>query len=462
MAYTSLRFVYSVVESQDYLYFGTRGGIARWNRFRERWELPLTTADGLRDNEVRRLAYDPSTDELFADTRLGVSVYRSLTREWYDVATFPEAQTEPWAPIDLGRFFLPFGWDAMTPGYVTDDRMRSFPVRGAYKDSYSRLWIGTWGNFVWRSDPAGYEVAPVRWGLYNEDVSAIYLDSVKMCFGSLNYFGSESAVSLLDRRTNEWRYYESRLIPGFGSAHVTRIVGEPNGRVLWLGTDQGVVRFDTEKDEFRTYNEHHGLWDSDILSLSLDGDILWVGTEFGINGIYIPEDSVFDATTDLVYGTRVYDIAVTDDVVWIGTDLGLFRLNKPTPVWKRFSYADSPLEGRVRALGTDGQYLYVGSDRGIVMIDRLGIKPIQTYESPSIIPVRDIYDIAVTDTIVWAATGSGLLRFVPATHERRFFGRADGMLDDIVEDIVVDGDYLWLGTLHGANRFRWNNPLRID
>jgi ligand-binding sensor domain-containing protein len=140
----------------------------------------------------------------------------------------------------------------------------------------------------------------------------------------------------------------------------------------------------------------------------------------------------------------------------------LYRLNKPTPVWKRFSYADSPLEGVVTALTHDAEYVYVASDRGIVMIDRQGTKPIQTFDSPSVIPYNQIYDLAVTDTILWAATSAGLLRFVPSTHERRTFGRADGMLDDIVESIVVDGDYLWLATVHGVNRFLWNNPLRID
>jgi ligand-binding sensor domain-containing protein len=302
----------------------------------------------------------------------------------------------------------------------------------------------------------------MEWGLYNEDVAAIYLDSNRACFGSLNYYGGESALTLLDRRADKWKYYESRYIEGFGSSDVSRIVGDPNGRYLWLATDQGVVRFDTRDESFQTYDEHNGLSDTDILSLCLDGDIVWVGTEFGVNGIYVPNDSVFDATTDLIHGVKVYDIDVTDDVVWLGTDFGLYRLNKPTPVWKRFSYADSPLEGVVTALTHDAEYVYVASDRGIVMIDRQGTKPIQTFDSPSVIPYNQIYDLAVTDTILWAATSAGLLRFVPSTHERRTFGRADGMLDDIVESIVVDGDYLWLATVHGVNRFLWNNPLRID
>lgn len=461
-AYTSLRFVYCVAEAKDYMYFGTRGGVARWERFKERWEPPLTTADGLRDNNVYRLGYDPLTDELYAETPLGVSVYRALTNEWYDVPTFPDRLAQKWDTVDIGRYFLPFGWDGMTPDHLTDDRLRSYAIQGAYRDSRSNLWLGTWGNFIWQSDLAGYELHPMRWGLYNEDVSAIYLDSTRICFGSLNYFGSESALTVLDRRTKQWKYYESRYLEDFSSADVKRIAGEPNGRFLWLATNQGVVRFDTQKGEFHTFDEHDGLSDSDVLSVCVDGDIVWVGTEYGVDGIYTPNDSVFSATTDLIHGVKVYDIEVTDDVVWLGTDFGLFRLKKPTPEWKRFSYADSPLESQVWALAQDTENLYVGTERGIVMIDRQGIKPIRTFDNPSIIPYNDIYDLAVTDSILWIATNAGLLRFVPATHERRLFGRSDGMLDDIVESIVVDGDYLWLATLHGVNRFRWNNPLRID
>jgi ligand-binding sensor domain-containing protein len=120
------------------------------------------------------------------------------------------------------------------------------------------------------------------------------------------------------------------------------------------------------------------------------------------------------------------------------------------------------MSGIVRALTYDSKNLYVGSDRGIAIIALDGDRPIQIFEAPSALIDDDITDLAVTDGILWAATRSGLIRFVPATREQRVFTAGDGLVDQDVQRITVDGDYLWLGTPSGVSRFRWNNPQRID
>lgn len=223
------------------------------------------------------------------------------------------------------------------------------------------------------------------------------------------------------------------------------------------------MQMDRQSSAFRTFGVHEGLVDERVHTLALDGDILWIGTELGIDGLYLPRDSIFHASTDVVAGSRIYDIEVTGDVVWLATDRGLMRLAKPTPEWRRYYTEQGPLAGRVRALASDSRRLYVGSDRGIAIVDLTGREAVEVFESPSILPDENIYDLAVTaDSIVWAATPSGLLRLVPATHERRVFTTDDGLLDLFVQRIVVDGDYLWLGTMKGANRFLWRNPYRID
>jgi ligand-binding sensor domain-containing protein len=461
-AITSVRYVQAAVQTTPYLYFASRGGIAVYDRFDNRWLMPYTTAQGLRANNVRRLAYDVRADKLYADTPMGASVFEPLTDEWLDVVTFPDSLVQPWQRHDISRLTLPFGYSSLTSGYITDPEMRSYAIQGAVEDHLGDWWVGTWGLFVWVHEFGTFQLEPQTWGLFSEDVSAIYMDSTTMMFGGPDYYGNENGLSVYDTLTGEWQYFESRYTQGFASDNIYRMVGKPGGRYVWCATDQGVVRFDRTQSEFRTYDEHSGLSHDEIWGLYVDEEILWVGTDYGIDGIYLPSDSIFSATTDPLAGARVYDIDVIDDVVWLGTDRGLFRLVKPTPQWYRFGYGDGPLSGRVRALTHDDDYLYVGSDRGIAMIDRRGLKPVQVFESPSVLPDENIFDIAVTKDIVWAATRSGLLRFVPSTHESRLFTADDGMLDSFVETILVDGDYLWLGTQYGANRFRWNNPLRID
>jgi len=463
VAYTSVRFVHAAAATPDFVYFGTRGGVARYDRHRDRWLPALTTAEGLRANNVRRLAYDQLTDELWASTPLGISVYRPTFREWQDAVSFPDSIEQPWQRVDLTALRIPFGFDALTPGRLTDSQFRSYEIRGSIDDSWGTKWVGTWGQFVWTISPGSFDVTPQEWGLFQNNVEAIFLDSSFVVFGGPNYYDGGNGLTIYDTTSGNWRYFEARYIEGFASDNISRIVGEQGGRYLWLATDRGLVRMDRRSSSFQTYGHREGLVDERVHALALDGDILWIGTEMGIDGLYVPRDSIFHASTDAVRNSRIYDIEVRNDVVWLATDRGLMRLAKPTPEWRRYYTDQGPLAGRVRALTSDSRKLYAGSDRGIAIVDLTGREPVEVFESPSILPDENIYDLAVTaDSIVWAATPSGLLRLVPATHERRVITTDDGLLDMFVQRIVVDGDYLWLGSLKGANRFRWNNPYRID
>lgn len=462
-ALTSVRFVQSYVITSEYIYFGTTGGIVPYDRFRGEWLPPMTTAEGLRSNDIRALGYDSLTDELYASTPDGASSYRPVSKEWSDIDFFPDSLAQLWDQLDLTRLNLPTGYDALTTGYITDSELRSYQVIGALEDSYDNWWVATWGDFIWTWEFGGFDLVPQTWGLFNNAVSAIYQDSKRLYFGGSDSYNTETGLSVCTKAGTSWDYYEARYSEGFASDNVNRIAGSDSSKYVWLATDKGVTRFNPKNGEFRTYDQRAGLSNDYIWDVYLDGDILWVGTDFGIDGIFLPTDSVFSATTDPLRGASVYDIDVVDDVVWLGTDRGLFRLVKPTPVWYRYSSNEGPLSGRIRAITHDAKHIYLGSDRGIGIIDREGNEPVQYFESPSVLPSDDIYDIAVTaDSIVWAATPIGLLRFVPATLERRLFTQDDGLIDIFVETIVVDGDFLWLGTLQGANRFRWNNPLRID
>ncbi|MBI3872401.1 MAG: hypothetical protein HY304_04915 [candidate division Zixibacteria bacterium] len=463
-AFTSVRYVTSAAFTPEFLYFGTRGGVARYDRNRERWLPALTTAEGLPSNAIRRLAYNPATDELYAETLLGASIYRRAWDEWHSVPDFPESLATGWQPVDLSQYQLPFGFDALDPGFLTDSYLRSYKVTGGLEDSWGNVWLGTWGEFVWKHGFAAFDLVPQRWGLFHDNVEAIWLDSTSVFFGGTNYYSNDGAVTIYDTAAADWHYLEARYTSGFASDHVHAFVGDAERHYLWMATDLGLVRYDRQKEQFRTYGRREGLTDDRVWSLCLDGEILWVGTESGIDGIYLPRDSIFSASTAAVRNARVPTIDVTGQIVWLGTDRGLFRLVKPVAEWQRFAPQDglSPLGGHIRVIRHDATRVYVGTDHGIAVVDPRGVHHVETYDRSHGLPDDNVFDLAVTDTILWAATRIGLVRFVPSTRERRVFTSDDGLVDPLIQTIVVDGDYLWLGTEHGANRFRWNNPQRID
>jgi hypothetical protein len=461
-AFTSLRYVTSAAEAPDYIYFGTRGGVARFDRMGRTWAPALTTAEGLPSNLIQRLAYNPDTDDLYAETNAGSSVYRRVWNEWRFSPEFPDSLVQDWQPARIEGWYLPLGYDALTQGYFTDPHLRSYRIAGSIEDSYGNSWIGTWGDFVWKQTYAGFDLEPQEWGLYHDNVAAIFLDSGVVYFAGPSFYRGEGALTIYDTTTATWQYIEARFTDGFATDAVHQFAGAPGGRTLWMATDLGVVRFNRQTRRFRTYGRSLGLTDDRVNAICPDGDFLWIGTESGVDAIYLPTDSAFSASSAEVGNARVRAIVATRDVVWLGTDRGLFRLVKPEAEWVRFDRADGVFSRSVHSLVVHREHLYVGMERGIGVIDLSYRDPARVYEAVDGLPDDNIFDIAVTDSIIWAATRSGLVRFVPATRERRVFTMDDGLLAPFVQTIKVDGDYIWLGTENGANRFRWRNPERID
>ena len=70
--------------------------------------------------------------------------------------------------------------------------------------------------------------------------------------------------------------------------------------------------------------------------------------------------------------------------------------------------------------------------------------------------------MVVDDSAAWAATDHGVLKYDKSRNLWRQFTVEDGLPSDFVNWILLDGDYIWLGTHEGLTRFYWNTPYRID
>ncbi|MDA0747530.1 MAG: hypothetical protein O2954_13500, partial [bacterium] len=75
--YPSMNYVTSLAEGDQQIFVGTTGGIRRYDRFYRRWLPPVTTLDGLPDNRIYDLAYDPNTGDLWFDTPSGAARWLS-------------------------------------------------------------------------------------------------------------------------------------------------------------------------------------------------------------------------------------------------------------------------------------------------------------------------------------------------------------------------------------------------
>ena len=229
-----------------------------------------------------------------------------------------------------------------------------------------------------------------------------------------------------------------------------------SGGVLWLAaTEFGLCR--QVKDlVFRNFNTgNSSLSGNSITSFCEDGKgRLWIGTVDGhINYIdmsrpdviRIPEGTRSEVARniDVVLG-MVYDSV--NDYIWISARSGLYIYDIGTA-----SFIEYPVK-KTTSLGACivSDKLWVSSIEGMSIID-LG-----TLESKQIDGFPICMTLILDGDTIWAGTyGNGLYRIDNLTAEKpdmKVFSEDDGLADNQITGLLLEGIYLWITTENGLSR----------
>lgn len=238
------------------------------------------------------------------------------------------------------------------------------------------------------------------------------------------------------------------------SRNIVQAVTQTTDGFLWIGTQDGLARFDGERFEFFAVGLTNNPRSQRINVLSADpAGGLWVGTAQGLfyyeNGKWISHAIPRGSDATILSFHR-------DDGLWIGTRIGLLRQKnrKLMPIGK--SGSTSPLEKdpaahSIRGLAknnrgelwiTAGENLYVLTNG--VAITNLNFSQFKPGFLRSVCCGRD--------GSIWAGSHAGLLRFKDGVYSQ--FTKANGLLDNTVTSVFEDRHgNLWVGTFGGLCRF---------
>jgi PAS domain S-box-containing protein len=253
-------------------------------------------------------------------------------------------------------------------------------IASVYEDADGKLWIGNWGK----------------------------------------------GLNILERATKEVIHYSSELsgrkhIP---ENHVHVIFKDSNSRI-WLGTRNGVVIFDDNRNLFIPVQDYFNAPDLNFFNnnrvyciLEDTRDNIWIGTG---NGIIIIDTEAKTSTllqagvesTLTISNNLVYSLLEDrEQNIWIATSNGL---NRYVPSEKRI-------------------YYYVNDP-----------------DSPN--SLCDNYAISLCEDIsgnIWIGTTAGVNRFDKADSTFSYYTLEDGLPSNIVYDIIKDGNNdLWFSTGNG-------------
>lgn len=161
---------------------------------------------------------------------------------------------------------------------------------------------------------------------------------------------------------------------GLPENSVHAIAQTPDG-YLWMGTEEGLIRFDGVRFVTYTYHNSPGLASDYILALAASRDgSLWIGTDSGLSH-YVPGASpgqqgtfITLTTKDGLSGNGVVMLAEDrEGALWAGTTKGLNRIaNGRVEDWSR---GRGIRQGQVNAIAVDsGGMLWVGTPSGPVRL----------------------------------------------------------------------------------------------
>jgi len=476
--YVDFRYVTCVTMDQTLVYFGTTGGVIRYDKYAEKWLDPLTITDGIPDERIENIAYDPEWDRVWVQTSLGNAYYDPTIQKWYSGGDFPSQYARnDYSQADFAILNTPFGY-FYQDGYISDRYGRRYQLTRGAGDDFDNLYVGTWGMGPVYINNRYNDLELIPFGPFDTGISAVVKIGDELWLGDGEAILGSGALSVYDIRKGEWRWFEPRYTDGLASARLLNGWGDKN--TVWLGTEYGLVRYDKKNDQFMTFADNSALPSVEVLSVAVGPDYVFTGTTQGLGYIEKSRKKKSEEKSDLAdfeqdslareqllnrerfVGWQINDLRIIGDYLYIASDRGALR--KKLDDNSKFTFLateDDKLSTEIREITAQGDSLYFLTFNDIVIVNT------ETEESSIVTDLSYFPDWRIRKMVtdgrnIWAATDIGLWKYRIEDGYRRLFTAGDGMISDDIRGMVLDGDFIWLATPNGLIRFHWNDPRRGD
>jgi signal transduction histidine kinase/DNA-binding response OmpR family regulator/ligand-binding sensor domain-containing protein len=349
------------------------------------------------------------------------------------------------------------------------DSLEGKPVYRLFEAKDGAIWIAVFGGGIARFDPLTGQVlfvdqgAPVRaYAFAQTEPATVWVGT------SSDGIESRDATSgtLISRFTHDASVPESIPSSRISSLHTDR------SGIVWIGTTgSGLARYSPADSAFRLLRyspvRPGGLTNGEVECVfeSSDG-FLWVGT-------HDTGTDVFDSSRRVkghrpgpddgrsIDKARVGAITETPDgAIWMGTSGALNRLDRKTGRIERFAAeAFGKTTGRITTLvpTPDGQGIWTGSTSGLAFFDTRthAAAPAEFEDGAKI--TGTIFDIALQDGTLWAASAKGLAVLPRGAARFRLMNERQNTEGTFPAgnpiDLLLDSkNKLWIGLASGLAR----------
>jgi len=483
VTYAPASYITSIDIGDDYVYFGTEsGGILRYHLYDRFWDYPFTTSNGLSDNRIIRLTFNPDDRRLYARTASGLDYYDRGFEYWRPAQEFLLTGSRKPDPVELSNFhkqgdfrfpsyyrpsidelpnfFMDTDYIYQPDGTIFDKHNRSFSITSRMVDPWNKLWFGTDGLGIGVADLDNIDIKMIPRSLPYIRPRDVLVEHNNLWIGGISHLNLPAGITRWNTKSDSWSYFEDPYNYDIYNDDV-RVI-EKSGKTVFFGTELGLVLYNKAKRHWKSFTIRHGLESNLIYDLFTHSNELFIATDEGMNW-YDPSIERVNESAD----TRLDNVpvnmidALDDSTLVLATRNGLYNYHIQLDRFSVFQTGSALLDVRVSAVAVHDNRLWISNEYGISYqeIESGDWKSFTGLSNQADVSSRDI---AFTENVVWFATRSGLLKYDFERDYWYLYTTKDGLVHNDIYHIDIDGDFMWLSTAAGLTSFRWWSPDRLE
>jgi hypothetical protein len=315
--------------------------------------------------------------------------------------------------------------------------------------------------------PPSFQNITQKDGLSSEMVYAVTVQGEGVWFGT--YGGG---ATLYDKRNKTWKAYTTKGEPMeqeddgdsikwknlLSYNHVSVIL--PDKDRIWFGTyfygfgGGGISYYSPQgSSHWRKLNTNNGRAKK-VVSMALDGESLWVGSEKGLSLFDKKREGWKDfySLQEGLSGNFVNALLVEQDFLWIGTNGGISRFQKDKKTWKTYSEKEGLTEVEIKSLVKAGKQIWAGSIGGILFEYDPASDSWKKIDPTDSCKSGGIHSITVAREKIFVCRDNGISIYHLPKGQWESLTASDGLLSNTVFCAAEDKECIWFGTDKGVSR----------
>jgi len=214
---------------------------------------------------------------------------------------------------------------------------------------------------------------------------------------------------------------------------------------IWIGSNEAFVQ--QTRDRWSAFPAA-----GTVNDFAVDQGLVWVATD---NGVIRFESDTWQSTTlgmdEGLPSQRVATVAADDQYVWFGTNKGLVRYRKHDRTLRVYTDEDGLPHRAVNDALAIGRQVWFATRNGIAVYDA-DLDGLRAYTARDGLQGEDVEELFLVGDDLWCITDQGLsrLRIRSRSFTNFSFTEIGGQR---INAYLIDGDRVWIGTDNGLTSF---------